>query len=62
MIQLYDLSVGEHLVNQYALWLDFRTIDENQLHGMGRQIGNTSGESQYMSRRKQNQLGLSWLT
>ena len=41
--QLYDLGVGEYLVNKYALWLDFRTIDENELHGMGRQIGNTSG-------------------
>ena len=42
-LQLYDLSVGEYLVNKYTLWLDFRTIDENELHGMGRQIGNTSG-------------------
>ena len=43
-LQLYDISVGEYLVNKYALWLDFRTIDENELQGMGRQIGNTSGE------------------
>ena len=42
-LQLYDLSVGEYLVNKYALWLDFRTIYENELHGMSRQIGNTSG-------------------
>ena len=42
-LQLYDLSVGEYLANKYALWLDFRTIDENELQGMGRQIGNTSG-------------------
>ena len=42
-LQLYDLSVGEYLVNKYALWLDFRMIDENELHGMGRQIGNRSG-------------------
>ena len=61
-LQLYDLSVGEYLVNKYALWLDFRTIDENELHRTGRQIGNTSGESQYMLRRKWNQLGLSRLT
>ena len=40
-LQLHDVSVGEYLVNKYALWLDFRTIDENELHGMGRQIGNT---------------------
>ena len=42
-LQLHDVSVGEYLINKYALWLDFRTIDENELHGKGRQIGNTSG-------------------
>ena len=61
-LQLYDVSLGEYLVNKYALWLDSRTIDENELHRMGRQIGNTSGESPYRSRRKRNHLGLSRLT
>ena len=42
-LQLYDVSLGEYLDNKYALWLDFRTIDENELHGTGRQIGHTSG-------------------
>ena len=37
-LQLYDLSSGEYLVNKYALWLDFRMIDGNELHGMGRRI------------------------
>ena len=60
-LQLYDLSVGEYLTNKYALWLDFRTIDENELHGRGRQIGNASGESPYRLRGKQKQLGLSRL-
>ena len=41
-LQLYDVSLGEYLVNKYALWLDFRTIDENELHGMGRRIENAS--------------------
>ena len=41
-LQLYDLSVGEYLVNKYALFLDFRMIDENFLHGMGRRIENAS--------------------
>ena len=41
-LQLYNLSVGDYLVNKYALWLDFRTIDENFLHGMGRRIENSS--------------------
>ena len=41
-LQLYNLSVGEYLVNKYALWLDFRTTDENKLHGMGGKIKNAS--------------------
>ena len=43
-LQLYNLNVGEYLVNKYALWLDFRTIDENTLHGMGRKIENALEE------------------
>ena len=41
-LQLYDVSLGEYVVNKYALWLDFRTIDENELHRMGRRIENAS--------------------
>ena len=41
-LQLYNLSLGEYLVNKYALWLDFRTIDENELQGTGRHIENAS--------------------
>ena len=41
-LQLYDLCLGEYLVNKYALWLDFRMIDENELHGTGRRIENAS--------------------
>ena len=41
-MELYDLNLGEYLVNKYALWLDFRTIDENELHGTGRRIENAS--------------------
>ena len=39
-LQLYDLNLGEYLVNKYVLWLDFRTIDENELHGTGRRLEN----------------------
>ena len=41
-LQLYDLSLGEYSVDKYALWLDFRMIDENKLHGMVRRIENAS--------------------
>ena len=41
-LQLHDVSLGEYLTDRYALWLDFRTIDENDLHGIGRKIENAS--------------------
>ena len=41
-LQLYNLSLGEYLTDRYALWLDFRMIDENELHGTGRRIENAS--------------------
>ena len=30
------------MTDKYGLWLDFRTIDENTLHGTGRRIENAS--------------------
>ena len=41
-LELHDVSLWEYLVNKYALWLDFRMIDENELHGTGRRIENAS--------------------
>ena len=61
-LQLYDLSLGEYLVNKYALWLDFITIDENELHGTGRRIENASEGITLQIEKKKNQLGLSMLT
>ena len=61
-LQLYDLSVREYLVNKYALWLDFRMIDENELHGMGRKIENASEGITLQIEKKSEQLGLSVLT
>ena len=31
-LQLHDLGMGEYLTYNYALLLNFRTIDENDLH------------------------------
>ena len=56
-LQLYDVSLGEYLVNKYALWLDFRTIDENKLHGMGWQIGNTFGGITIQVEKKSESAG-----
>ena len=41
-LELHDLSVGEYLTDKNALWLDFRMIDENSLHGTGKRIENAS--------------------
>ena len=56
-LQLYNVSVGEYLVNKYALWLDFRTTDENEPHGIGRQIGNTSGGIMVQVKKKAETAG-----
>ena len=56
-LQLYDVSLGEYLVNRYALWLDFRTIDENELHGMGRRIENESEGITLQIEKKEESAG-----
>ena len=56
-LQLYDLSLGEYLVNKYALWLDFRTIDENELHGTGRRIENASEGITLQTEKKAESAG-----
>ena len=62
-LQLHDVSVGEYLDNKYALWLNFRTRDENELHGTGRQIGNTSGGiTVQVEKKAETSAGLSRLT
>ena len=39
---LADVSLPEYLTSKYALWLDLRSTDDNQLHGTGRRIENAS--------------------
>ena len=56
-LQLYDLSLGKYLVNKYALWLDFRTIDENELHGAGRHIENASEGITLQIKKKEESAG-----
>ena len=56
-LQLYDLSLGEYLVNKFALWLDFRTIDENELHGTGRHTENTSEGITLQIEKKEESAG-----
>ena len=42
-LQLHDVSFGEYVTDNYALWLEFKTIDKDTLHGMVRKIGNLGG-------------------
>ena len=39
---LTDVSLREFLTSKFALWLDLRTTDDDQLHGSGRLIENAS--------------------
>ena len=40
-LQLHDVNIASYYTDEYALWLDFRTIDDNTLHGSGRRLENT---------------------
>ena len=43
-LQLHNINIASYYTDKYALWLDFRTIDDNRLHdsGRSRQLENTS--------------------
>ena len=41
-LQLHNANIVSYYTDKYALWLDFRTIDDNKLHGSGRRLENTS--------------------
>ena len=56
-LQLYDLNVGEYLVNKYAPWLDFRTMYENFLHRTGKRIENASEGITLQIEKKEESAG-----
>ena len=35
-LQLHYVNIASYYTDKYALWLDFRTIDDNALYGSGR--------------------------
>ena len=35
-LQLHNVKIASYYTDKYALWLDFRTINDNGLHGSGR--------------------------
>ena len=40
-LQLHNINIASYYTDKYALWLDFRTMDYNRLHGSGRRLENT---------------------
>ena len=40
-LQLHNVNTASYYTDKYALWLDFRTIDDSKLHGSGRRLENT---------------------
>ena len=41
-LYLTTVTIGKYLTNNYALWLDVRSTDDNTLHGSGRKVENAS--------------------
>ena len=41
-LQLHNVNIALYYTDKYALWLDFRTIDDNKLDGSGRRLEKTS--------------------
>ena len=41
-LQLHNVNIASYYTDKYAFWLDFRTIDDNRLHGLGRRLENTN--------------------
>ena len=35
-LQLHNVNIASYYTDKYTLWLDFRTIDDNRLHGLSR--------------------------
>ena len=56
-LRLHDLNLANYLTDIYALWLDFRTIDENEQHGTGRRIENASEGITLQIEKKEESAG-----
>ena len=56
-LQLHKVNIASYYTDKYALWLDFRTIDDNSLHGSGRRLENTSEGIQLQITKKAESAG-----
>ena len=41
-LNLFEMKIIDYDQKQFGLWLDFRSTDDNTLHGTGRRIENAS--------------------
>ena len=46
-LQLHNVNIVSYFTDKYALWLDFRTIDDNRLHSSGRRLETLQKGSAY---------------
>ena len=53
-LSMYWMTQDEYLTNSYGLWLDFRSTDDNSLHGAGRRISDNGGISVHFAREAEN--------
>ena len=56
-LMLHNVNIASYCTDKYALWLDFRTIDDNSLHGSGRALMNTSEGIRLQITRKAGSAG-----
>ena len=56
-LQLHNINIASYYTDKYTLWLDFRTIDDNALHGSGRRLENTSEGIQLQITKKAESSG-----
>ena len=56
-LQLHNVNIASYYTDKYALWLDFRTIDDNRLHRLGRQLENISEGIQLQITKKAESAG-----
>ena len=56
-LKLHDLIVRDYLTDNYALWLNFITIDEYSLHGTSRSKENASERITLLIEKKAESAG-----
>ena len=55
-LQLHSVNIASYYTDKYAFCLDFRTIDDNRLQGLGRHLENTSESIRLHARMRELQI------